>query len=793
MHQNLYKIILIFLLYFTNISYTQNDESWKIYDDSEIAVIKIYMDENDLAFMFENPNSDSMHIAAVSFKNSQIDEVIDSVGVRIRGNTSRESNKKSIKLSFNTFVNGGKFYGVEKLNVNGEHNDPSIVRSKLCWDFFNEIDVISSRAAHTELYINDEYYGLYISIEHIDKEFLRKNYKDNSGNLWKCLFGADLDYIGNNPDLYKFVNSSGNRPYELKRNTEEDDYSQLAKLIYEINSTSNPNYEDSVEAIINVNGLLKYFATNILVGSWDDYWSLSNNYYLYFDPKVNKFDLIPYDYDNTFGITWWNIDWAAVNPYSFAKVYSGKRPLVENILKRPKYHNLYTHFLEYYSELYFGSQNFVDKLTGFKTILSNSAQADTFRIPDWGYTFQDFLNSYDQQNYFFENNVIVPGSILDFVNKRRTALISQIEYKDHAPIIYDIDLTSTKLPADEELSIYASIFSHLGIKTVEARIVINNGDPLNYAMNYTPIQNSLKIEEADLWTVTLPSFGYSKNIIIQIVAEDNNGNISTFPENGIKIITPSEAVENKVLISEVMSLNGNAFADEFDEYDDWLEIFNPQNNSIDLSGKYLTDKIDNLNKWQIPEGTVIPANEFILFWCDEDQEQGRLHTNFRLKADGEFLAIVDSDGLSIIDSLTLPPMNEDESLARINNTGDWIITVTPTPGTSNIVTHIAGKNLIDKTYEIYAYPNPFNPYTKIRYSIPNNNFGQNIFRTVKIVVYDILGKEVTTLINEKHKPGNYEIDWNAINSEGSEISSGIYFLNITTDNFSKSLKLVLLS
>ena len=792
--KNLFSIFLICLFFSSNIFYSQKDDSWKVYDDTEVAVIKITMNENDLTFMYDNPDSDSMHLASVHFKNSQIDEMVDSVGIRIRGNTSRKSYKKSLKLSFNTFVDGGEFYDLEKMNLNGEHNDPSIVRSKLSWDFFNEIGVVSTRATHVTVYINEKYYGLYISVEHIDEEFIQKNYDDDSGNLWKCLFGSTLVYMGNNPDLYKFENGEGERPYSLVTNEKEDDYSQLANLIYQINSSSNPNFEDSVEAIINVNGILKYLATNILVGGWDDYWSLSNNYYLYFNPETKKFDLIPYDYDNTFGVTWWDIDWASVNPYTFAQVYAGQRPLVDNILQRPKYRNLFSHYLEYYSNIYFGSPAFTTRLNELKTMISPYAEIDTFRIPDWGYTFQIFQDSFDKNDFFYtsggSNAVIIPGSISDFVTERTSSLNSQINYIDHSPIIYDFKISSTKLQADEELVLTASVFSNKGISSVKAELTINNGSPELYTFDFDPVPSAMIIEEADRWTITLPSLGDSKTILLKIIAEDNTGGTTIFPNKPIEIITASTVASKEVLLSEVMSSNTNTIADENNEYDDWIEIYNPQASTIDLSDKYLTDKKDDLTKWQIPNGTTIASNQFLLFWCDEDQEQGDNHTNFKISAAGEFLAIVDSDGLSIIDSVTIPSMLEDESFSRTDNNGNWVISTTSTPGTDNIITDVADRSIIKHSFNLSAYPNPFNPTTTIKYEIPDQARNDNSLVTLKI--YDILGKEVTTLLNEKQKSGSYNIEWNASNSQGRELTSGIYFVNINGEFFNKTIKLLLL-
>jgi len=78
------------------------------------------------------------------------------------------------------------------------------------------------------------------------------------------------------------------------------------------------------------------------------------------------------------------------------------------------------------------------------------------------------------------------------------------------------------------------------------------------------------------------------------------------------------------------------------------------------------------------------------------------------------------------------------------------------------------------------YPNPFNPSTTIRYSIPEANFA-----TIK--VYDMLGNEVTTLVNEEQSAGNYEVEFNA-----SELSSGIYFYKLQAGSFVETKKMILL-
>jgi hypothetical protein len=78
------------------------------------------------------------------------------------------------------------------------------------------------------------------------------------------------------------------------------------------------------------------------------------------------------------------------------------------------------------------------------------------------------------------------------------------------------------------------------------------------------------------------------------------------------------------------------------------------------------------------------------------------------------------------------------------------------------------------------YPNPFNPSTQIKFSVPQTS-------KVKLIVTDILGKEVAVLVNDNLNAGNYSANFNA-----SNISSGVYFYTLITDNFKQSRKMILM-
>jgi hypothetical protein len=97
---------------------------------------------------------------------------------------------------------------------------------------------------------------------------------------------------------------------------------------------------------------------------------------------------------------------------------------------------------------------------------------------------------------------------------------------------------------------------------------------------------------------------------------------------------------------------------------------------------------------------------------------------------------------------------------------------------------MSSEQKLQKVFELISlsqnYPNPFNPSTTIKFSIPNTQF-----TTLK--VYNILGREVATLVNEEKTPGNYEVQFN-----GSNLSSGVYFYRLQSGSFSEIKKFVLM-
>ena len=249
----------------------------------------------------------------------------------------------------------------------------------------------------------------------------------------------------------------------------------------------------------------------------------------------------------------------------------------------------------------------------------------------------------------------------------------------------------------------------------------------------------------------------------------------------------------ELLINEFLASNDTCYADEFGEFDDWVEIYNAGSEPIDMGGMYFTDDLSDPAAWQIPtsdpELTTIEPLGFLLFWFDKDPEQGILHINLKLSAGGEQIGLFESDGTTVIDSITFGEQTTDVSMGRYLDGDDmWTFFETPTPGeTNNTIISITDNNfvMVNKKFELYQnYPNPFNPITNISFSIENE-------ANVRLSIYDISGKLIKILVDERKAPGFYSVLWEGSKENGLEAPSGIYISRLNINGNAKTRKMIL--
>jgi len=168
-----------------------------------------------------------------------------------------------------------------------------------------------------------------------------------------------------------------------------------------------------------------------------------------------------------------------------------------------------------------------------------------------------------------------------------------------------------------------------------------NGIP--YAVNWTTLTN---------WSINLPLFSGVNFLTVQGV--DGAGNHPTNRTDTITITNTAPSNLLPVVFNEWMAENvgPGGFADPADGlFQDWFELYNPNDTPVNLGGYHLTDKLSIPTKFTIPLNTIIAARGFLLVWADENGAQNsptnaELHANFRLDNDGEVLGLFAPDGIS---------------------------------------------------------------------------------------------------------------------------------------------------
>jgi len=224
-----------------------------------------------------------------------------------------------------------------------------------------------------------------------------------------------------------------------------------------------------------------------------------------------------------------------------------------------------------------------------------------------------------------------------------------------------------------------------------------------------------------------------------------------------------------IVINEFMASNDSLtlIVDDFGEADDWVELYNRSSSSIDLGGYYFSDDYLEPEKWSFPDGISIPANGYLIVWTDKDDEQGDLHTNFKLKKDGEQL-ILSTSNFTVLDSITFGEQETNISMSRIpNGTGPFI----QQAATFNSNNGDEVATTVPEIFEeILLFPNPATSYTQLQLQFKDRP------QTLEITLYNTLGKRV--YYQQLDTPSQKEY----IQLSTSGLTAGLYFVELNADN-----------
>lgn len=324
-----------------------------------------------------NPNNDKKVPSSFQFVLNGKQVKIDSIGIRLRGNTSRvrpegdfgqthsanapDWHHCHFALDFSKYRDAQRFSGLSSLNLKWFKEDPNYVREIYSYDLFKKYGVWTApKASYCRLTIKvagdvkPAYYGVYAMIESVSEDYLAArsgHWGSTVGYLWKGEWsgGDNADFIQNHSmgvtDVKLDDSQSVYYAYDLKTREDEVEAAkvELKQFISDLNTKSGADFQQWIASKMDISLFLKTYATNVMLGMWDDYWINGNNFYFYFGGD-GKYYFIPYDYDNSLGTSGIIANSGTQDPLNWG---DGRvKPLITKILAIPEYKAMYKQYLK---------------------------------------------------------------------------------------------------------------------------------------------------------------------------------------------------------------------------------------------------------------------------------------------------------------------------------------------------------------------------------------------------------------------------------------------------------------
>ena len=282
----------------------------ELFDTSEIIELNIIMDEDDWNDMLANATSEEYYTCDVVVNGT----TFKSVAIRPKGNTSLSSiamdpdtDRYSLKLEFDHFVEGQTCFGLDKLILNNNYADATNMKEAIVYDMYQYLDADASLYNYARVSVNGEYTGVYLALEAVEQSFMLRNFGTQDGELYKPdtmeigggnagggpgmgseSGGADLNYTDDDLDSYQTIWDS-----EVT-GTSKGDHRRVVTALKNISEGTD------LEEYLDVDNILKYMAVHTFAVNMDSLsGSMSHNYYLYeYDGQLNIF---PWDYNLSWG------------------------------------------------------------------------------------------------------------------------------------------------------------------------------------------------------------------------------------------------------------------------------------------------------------------------------------------------------------------------------------------------------------------------------------------------------------------------------------------------------------
>lgn len=634
-----------------------------LYDEYVIDTVFLYFDQpNYWQLLVSNYQSKTNIPATMVFRG----QTYDSVGVRFRGQTSYQfiqaSQKKSFNVTLDWIFGDQEIEGYETLNLVNGYEDPSFIREAL-YQKCSRNHIPSAQGNHVQLYLNDQNWGIYINIQQLDRKHAKEWFMDRDATRWRAEktiggpgFGAgysSLNWLGWDTTIYQDY-------YTIKKFYKENPWNDLVNTCFVLNNTPSNLLMDSLANYMDVDGTLWFLAHEILFTDDDSYVNKGGmDYYLYFDVFTNRMIPIEYDANSCMSIqkaTQWS---------PFYRETSVSYPLMNKLMAVPEIRQRYLAHVRTIIEQTF------DLTTINATIDDYAERIDQYVLndPKKLYTYNQFLQEVPKLKQFFSTrrNYILNNTEINRTGPSMSNLVFSVDGEPFIPPNptqpVDVTITAVATQGIFRVNLYygTALMGHF--TKLE---MFDDGNHNDGEAGDGVFGAQIPTHQTGTWV----------RLYVEALANDTWKTAKYEPQGAdhevyIYQVVPGQVEDCPVVVNELMSDNVSAVPDPSGEYDDWVEFYNNSDEPFDLSGYFLSDKIDQLDRWQIPDGTIIEGNGYLIVWCDEDLTQPGLHANFGLSKDGENVYLVTPE-LMMADEAAFGASEPDMAYARVpNGIGDF--------------------------------------------------------------------------------------------------------------------------
>lgn len=293
---------------------------------TKLHIYKIYVNPNNYKAMREDIWSDEHFPGTLLVGNNKY-----AINISYRGNSTRKHKKKSYNILFN------KPFFLEKdheIHLNAEYNDPSLIRNKLSLDFFNRIGVFAPRSKHIQLYINGCFLGIFLQLESFDSYLLEKGKKPDGSIYYATDNDANFSLFTSD-NVLKLDLLQG---YTKKYETNENDKENLLELLIKINTLTDMAFSEQIDKSINIDNYLRWLTGVVCTQNFDGF---IQNYALYRNGDTGLFEIIPWDYDGT----WGRDRHGRAYEHDYIPI-EGYNTLTARLLKVPRFRHRYRYIME---------------------------------------------------------------------------------------------------------------------------------------------------------------------------------------------------------------------------------------------------------------------------------------------------------------------------------------------------------------------------------------------------------------------------------------------------------------